>query len=162
MWISGWKIEGKIPNQQSCVLIAIPHTSNWDFPITLAMFSLCQWDVHWLGKKEMFTFPLKHFFCWLGGIPVDRSESNELVTQASNLYKENADLMLMVTPEGTRKKVLKWKTGFYYIALKASVPIFLGNLDYSRKVARILGVFTPTGEYEKDLAEIKNYYAGFL
>ena len=113
----------------------------------------------WMGKEAIFRRPFKSFFIWLGGIPIDRTKSNNIVEQMIKKFSISKNLILTIPPSGTRKKVMKWKTGFYYIAQGANVPIVLGFLDYKRKVGGIGPVFLPTGDIEADMREIRTYYA---
>lgn len=155
----GWKIEGGIPRDvKKCVLVAAPHTSNWDFIFGLGALQLYKYDVKYLAKKELFFFPFRKVFLDLGGIPVDRSKSNSLVDSLVDLINSREELVLLFPPEATRKPVTKWKSGFYWAALKAKVPIALGILDYKKKTANIGLIFQPSGDKEKDWEIIRNYY----
>jgi 1-acyl-sn-glycerol-3-phosphate acyltransferase len=160
--IQGWQVQGSLPSEAvRSVLIAAPHTSNWDLPYTL-MVALClRLRVRWMGKASLFRGPFGPVMRWLGGIPVDRSKSNNLVASAAAaIVAAKGPLQLVVSPEGTRGKTRHWKTGFYFIALQAQVPIVLTYLDYARKVSGLGPVFAPTGDVEKDMQEIKRFYAG--
>ena len=157
--MAGWKAVGGIPPEiKKCVLVAAPHTSNWDFVYGLCALSIMGIKLNYLAKKELFHFPIKRFLISLGGIAVDRSKSNSLVDSMVKLFNENEQLILMVPPEGTRKKVDKWKTGFYYTALNANVPIVLGILDYAKKEAYIGKLFEPTGDITKDFEFFREFY----
>ncbi len=114
--------------------------------------------VFWLGKNTLFPFPLGWFMKWLGGIPIDRSASHNVVSQTVRKFEEHDQLIVLVPPEGTRKKVEKWKTGFYHIANNASVPILLGYVNASIKEAGFADFFTPTGDFDKDFAKIMEFY----
>jgi 1-acyl-sn-glycerol-3-phosphate acyltransferase len=155
----GWRVEGEIPAIKKFVIIAAPHTSNWDFPITLAVTFVLKIKIYWTGKDAMFRWPFGTACRWLGGIPIDRSQSQNVVEQSINAFNAMDDLIMVIPPEGTRKKVSYWKTGFYHIASGAKVPIALGYLDYLRKVGGIGPTFYPTGNIEKDMQEIKSFYA---
>ena len=160
--LNGWTVEGALPaNASRCVLIAAPHTSNWDLPYTL-MVALClRLNVYWMGKASLFRFPFGPLMRWLGGIAVDRAKNTNLVAaSAAALAQADGPLQLVVPPEGTRGKTRHWKTGFYFIALEARVPIILAYMDYQRKVSGLGPVFTPTGDLEADMAQIKRFYAG--
>ncbi len=159
----GWRFEGQIPEaMQQAVVIGAPHTSNWDLPFALmAAFSLNR-KVHWLGKAQIFRFPFGALMRWLGGIPVDRSRSNNLVEAAVRCFEENRPpLLLIVPPEGTRSEVKQWKTGFYYIAMGAGVPIVMAYMDHPTKVCGVGETFQPSGDIEADMAAIRGYYSGF-
>jgi len=155
----GWRKEGSLPDIPQYVIIVAPHTSNWDFPIGLAMAFSLRIRGYWLGKDGLFRWPFHGFFRWLGGIPIDRSRSSDVVAQMVQVFKERARLTMVVAPEGTRKKVTYWKSGFYHIARGADVPIVLAFLDYLRKAGGIGPVFSPTGDIEADMEYIRAFYA---
>lgn len=157
--ILGWRVEGEIPSIRKFVIIAAPHTSNWDFPITLAVAFALKIKIYWMGKAAMFRWPFGGLLRWLGGIPIDRSRSHNVVDQSVQAFQERDRLIMVVPPEGTRKKVSYWKTGFYHIARGAGVPIVLGFLDYRRKAGGIGPTFFPTGRIEEDMRQIQAYYA---
>lgn len=161
--LSGWRVEGSLPPEaKKCVLIAAPHTSNWDLPYTLMVAFCLRLRVYWLGKASLFRGPFGPLMRWLGGIPVDRSKSNNLVAAAAlAIASAEGPLQLVVPPEGTRGKTRHWKTGFYFIALQAQVPIVLAYMDYARKISGLGPVFIPTGDVDKDMLEIKGFYSGF-
>lgn len=156
--MAGWKVEGKVPAVPKFVVIAAPHTSNWDLPFTLFVALALKVKLYWMGKEEIFKAPFGGFFKWLGGIPIDRSKSNNIVEESIEQFRKNEQLVLTVPPSGTRKKVMYWKTGFYHIANGAGVPIALGFLDYKRKAGGILSVFYPTGDIDADMEEITDRY----
>jgi 1-acyl-sn-glycerol-3-phosphate acyltransferase len=141
------------------VLIAAPHTSNWDLPYLLAFAFLMRTKIFWLGKKQIFKPPFKHIMQWMGGIPVDRSQSNNLVEYAAHLLRSESNLKIVVTPEGTRAKITHWKTGFYHIARLAEVPIVFAYLDYSKRIGGIGGQLLPSGNIDSDMKIIKAFYA---
>ena len=155
----GWKTPPPLPDVKKCVLVVAPHTSNWDFPIGMAYALWYRLQARWVGKDSLFKFPVGGAFKWMGGIPVDRSQRHNFVHQAAALFEQHETLWMAVTPEGTRSKVDKWKTGFYYIALEAKVPIVLAYIDYGRKEAGIDRVIYPTGDLETELDDILAYYA---
>jgi 1-acyl-sn-glycerol-3-phosphate acyltransferase len=156
---SGWKLTGDIPADRRFVMIAAPHTSNWDLPMTLAIVFAFRLKVYFLAKHTLFAPPFGLFLRWLGGIPVDRSKANNLVEQAVELFASVTELILVVPPEGTRKQVRYWKSGFYYIANGAQVPIALGFIDYKRKLGGVGGMFIPSGDFDTDLVKIQAFYA---
>ena len=160
--LNGWTVQGELPaGMTKCVLIAAPHTSNWDLPYTLMVAFCLRLNVHWMGKQSLFCWPFGTVMRWLGGIAVNRSESNNLVSaSAAALVAADGSLQLVVPPEGTRGKTRHWKTGFYFIALQARVPIVLAFMDYQRKVSGLGPTFQPTGDVEADMAVIKRFYAG--
>lgn len=157
----GWKIEGVLPaHAAKSVLIAAPHTSNWDLPYTLMIAFSLNLRVYWMGKQSLFNAPLGGLMRWLGGIAVNRDQSSNLVSTSAQAMRDAAGPMqLIVPPEGTRGKTRHWKTGFYFIAQQAGVPIVLAFVDYERKVGGLGPVFEPTGDVEGDMARIKAFYA---
>jgi 1-acyl-sn-glycerol-3-phosphate acyltransferase len=160
---TGWKIQGQLPaNGRKSVLIAAPHTSNWDLPYTLMVAFALRLNVYWMGKQSIFKPPFRGVMLWLGGIPIQRESSNNVV-EASIASIQNADgpVQLIVPPEGTRSKARYWKTGFYYIALGANVPIVMAYMDYARKESGLGPVFEPTGNIEADMARIQAFYQPF-
>jgi 1-acyl-sn-glycerol-3-phosphate acyltransferase len=156
----GWKAEGVAPSEAKYVLIAAPHTSNWDFPYTLMICFALRLNVYWMGKASLFPPILGTVMRWLGGVPVFRERSGNLVQATVDAFNENEKLTVIVPPEGTRGKVTHWKTGFYYIAHGAGVPIALGYLDFKHKVGGIGQVFYTTGDISKDMTVIQEFYAG--
>ena len=159
LFLSGWKIVGKIPPVPKTVMIAAPHTSNWDFYYTMVIFSALGVKINFLGKKSLFRFPLGLLMRFFGGIPIDRSKSNNFVSTAAEMIKQREKIILLVPVEGTRAYTEQWKSGFYYIAKEAGVPISLGFLDYAKKEGGFFEVlFYPTGNYVEDLEKIQLYY----
>jgi 1-acyl-sn-glycerol-3-phosphate acyltransferase len=161
--ITGWKIEGSLPpDGHKSVLIAAPHTSNWDLPYTLMVSFVLRLNIHWMGKAQIFRPPFRSLMMWLGGIPVTRESANNLVAASAQALKDaDGPLQLVVPPEGTRSKVRYWKSGFYYIALGAQVPIVLAYMDYERKIAGLGPVFHPTGDLQADMLRIQAFYQPF-
>ena len=159
--LAGWRIEGELPaGMRKCVLIAAPHTSNWDLPYTLMTAFVLRLNVYWMGKASIFRPPFGPVMRWLGGIAVQREQSNNLVAASIEaLNAAEGSVQLIVPPEGTRGKTSHWKSGFYYIAAGANVPILLAFMDYADKRAGLGPVFQPTGDIERDMAVIKAYYA---
>ncbi|WP_245730804.1 1-acyl-sn-glycerol-3-phosphate acyltransferase [Pseudohongiella acticola] len=154
----GWKAIGKPLQDQRFVLIGAPHTSNWDFPLMLLVVLKLELKLHWMGKHSLFMFPFGGLMRWLGGIPIDRRSHHRVVDQVVARYRENPQLVVLVPPEGTRKKVQEWKTGFYHIANNADVPILMGYLDVSRKEAGLADFFYPTGDVDTDIKHIRAFY----
>lgn len=158
----GWKTGSVLdPSVKKCVLVAAPHTSNWDYPIALATLYACGVKVRFLAKDSLFRFPLGILMRATGGIPVDRSKHNNLVDSMVHMFTEREELILMIPAEGTRSFVKEWKSGFYHTAMGAKVPIVMGYLDYGNKVAGFGDLFYPTGDYPKDLAAIQQFYRKF-
>lgn len=152
---SGWRIDGAFPTESKCVAIVAPHTSNWDFSLGVAVVFALELRVSWLGKHSLFKAPFKGFFQWLGGIPVDRSASHGVVGTCVKAFETTPALLLALSPEGTRKGVSRWKSGFYLIASGAGVPILPVAFDYRDHVIRLLPLFRPSGNLELDLPLIQ-------
>lgn len=159
MWIIGWKTIAPQFSEKSYVLIAAPHTSNWDFVISRLAISVARIPQKVLMKKEWFFFPLGYIFHALGAIPIDRKGSVKMVDYIVELFRKQPDFVFSISPEGTRSYVEKWKTGFYQIATKADVPIVLGRMDYKNKVVDFSRIFYPTGDFKTDFKEIVSYYS---
>ncbi|MDD4432705.1 1-acyl-sn-glycerol-3-phosphate acyltransferase [Macellibacteroides fermentans] len=158
--LAGWKLGPVGEDVPKCVVCVAPHTSNWDFIIGKLFYSALDRDAGFLIKKDWFFFPFNLFFSWLGGVPVDRDKRTSVTDQMVEEFAKRDSFHLGITPEGTRKKVTEWKKGFYFIALKANVPIVLAYLDYGKKEAGVKTVFYPTGDFEKDIETIRSYYKG--
>ncbi len=156
--LMGWRTEGLLPLIPKFVLVGAPHTSNWDLPFTMLMAFAFRARIHWMGKTSIFRRPFRGFFQWLGGIPVNRSRSTDLVAQSIQEFKREKHLILTIAPAGTRKRVGQWKSGFYHIARGADVPIALGFLDYRRKVGGIGPLIYPSGNFDADMETIRTFY----
>ncbi len=156
----GWRVANEVPRLPKCVIAVAPHTSNWDFIIGKLAYASLGRTARFLIKSEWFFFPFNLFFKRVGGIPVKRDRSESLTDTLAEKFKKREQMELAIAPEGTRKPVREWKRGFYFIALKADVPIMLIGLDYGKKEARFLGLFHPTGDYESDIPKIKSHYHG--
>jgi 1-acyl-sn-glycerol-3-phosphate acyltransferase len=159
--LTGWQVEGSLPaGADKCVLIAAPHTSNWDLPYTLMVAFALRLNIYWMGKQSIFTPPFRSLMMWLGGIAVNQNQSTNLVAASADAIKAaQGRLQLVVAPEGTRSKTRYWKTGFYYIALGAQVPVVLAYLDYAHKRGGLGPAVQPSGDIDKDMAIIKAFYA---
>ena len=158
--MTGFRLEGRRPQVERYVLIAAPHTSNWDFPHTLAMGAVADLPIHWLGKHTLFRPPFGWLLRRLGGIPVDRRAPHDLVPRLAEFLRSwKGELALVVPPEGTRKKAETWKSGFYHIAVAAGVPIVPGYLDYQRKAGGFGDPFTPSGDIRRDMDALRAFYA---
>ncbi|KJV33626.1 glycerol acyltransferase [Aquitalea magnusonii] len=156
--LRGWRIAGQFPDLPKYVLIAAPHTSNWDFPLTLGVCFALRAKLYWMGKHTLFWGPMGPIMRWLGGIPVRRSRSNSLVQQMVEVYQRSDKLVVAIPPEGTRQRVKEWKTGFYHIACGAQVPVVLTYMDYARKECGFGPVFYPCGDIEADMPRIRAFY----
>ncbi|MGE0182402.1 MAG: 1-acyl-sn-glycerol-3-phosphate acyltransferase [Parvularculaceae bacterium] len=159
--LAGWKVEGDWPRDiPKMVLIAAPHTSNWDGVNMLAAAGYYRAPLKWMGKRELTRGPFGPLVKWLGCVAVDRRGGTDLVEQMRTAFAARKRMILAVPPEGTRAAVNEWRTGFYYIALAAGVPLVMSVLDYGTKTIRLSGAFTPSGDYEADLPAIKSHYDG--
>ncbi len=161
--LAGWRIEGILPpNCRISVLIAAPHTSNWDLPYTLMVAFSLRLNIYWMGKEQLFRPPFRSLMRWLGGISVDRARSTNIVAASvAALRGARCPLQLIVPPEGTRSNTRFWKTGFYHIAVNAQVPIVMAFMDYKKKISGLGPVFVPTGDIDADMLAIKAFYAPF-
>jgi 1-acyl-sn-glycerol-3-phosphate acyltransferase len=161
--LAGWRVEGSLPPQATkCVLIAAPHTSNWDLPYTLMVCFVLRLNVYWMGKQSIFKPPFRGVMMWLGGIAVNREQASNLVASSAQALKDaDGAVQLIVPPEGTRSATRYWKTGFYYIAAGAQVPIVMAYMDYANKRAGLGPLVQPTGNIEQDMVAIKAFYAPF-
>ncbi len=156
----GWRAVGSLPSDiPKCVMIAAPHTSNWDLPYTLLTAFALRVDIYWMGKASLFKPPFRGLMMWMGGIPVERAESRNMVAVSVAAIEQSESLVLLVPPEGTRSGVTHWKTGFYWIAHNAGVPIMLGYLDFARREGGIGPAFRTTGDLDADMQEIRAFYA---
>jgi 1-acyl-sn-glycerol-3-phosphate acyltransferase len=157
--LAGWKVtRGISPDLKRFVMVVAPHTSNWDFMVGLAARSIMRIETKYVAKKELFKFPFGMLFRALGGYPVDRSKSNNFVDAVVDLFNTKKTFSICLTPEGTRSYSPNWKTGFYYIALKAKVPIVMVAFDYKNKEVSAEPPFWPSGDEEKDIAFMKAHY----
>lgn len=155
----GWQVEGGPPPVPKAVVVAVPHTSNWDLPFTLAVAWYLGLHIRWVGKKSLFKPLTRRFFLWLGGLPVDRARRSNAVQAIAAEFARHDELLLIVAPEGTRSSVGGWKSGFYWIAVEAGVPIVLGYLDYTRRRGGLGTLFEPTGDLPVDFEQVKGFYA---
>jgi len=160
--IAGWRVEGEFPSDiKKYICIVGPHTSAWDFVMSVLARSLLGVKSSYLGKSQLFKWPYGILFRALGGNPVYRDRSNNLVDQVAELFDKKEEFVIALAPEGTRKKVDKIKTGFYHIAVKANVPIVMVGMDYHQKFFEIRKPFYPSGVLEKDMPQIIEYLSKF-
>lgn len=160
--LSGWKFRLDVPQRDKCVICVAPHTSNWDFMVGIFAYKSLGREANFLMKSFWFFFPLKYILNALGGIPVRRKgKKGSLTESVIEMFATRPYVNLAVTPEGTRSRTERWHTGFLYIAYGAKVPIQLAVIDYRTKTAFIEKEFNPTGDAEKDLASIRQYYARY-
>ncbi|RBA27856.1 1-acyl-sn-glycerol-3-phosphate acyltransferase [Flavobacterium tibetense] len=161
--VLGWKIVGSIDaNVKKCVMIVVPHTSWYDFFLGVFTRGIVQLEMNFVGKKELFVFPLNYYFQWMGGTPLNRQKNENKVDAIASIFEKKDEFRLAIAPEGTRKKVTEWKTGFYYIALKANVPILPVAFDYGKKEVQLMPLFQPTGDIETDFKVLKSKYVGVV
>jgi 1-acyl-sn-glycerol-3-phosphate acyltransferase len=154
----GWQAVGTPPADRRCVIIAAPHTSNWDFVYFLGLTDALGIKAHFMGKKSLFRWPMNRFMRDMGGVAIDRSVSSNVVDAMVAEFARRKEFMLTVAPEGTRKAVTQWRTGFYQIALAAGVPLVCGLMDYGKKTGGLGPAIMPTGDYAADMAKIIDYY----
>ena len=156
---TGWQPEGERPAPERYVLIAAPHTTNWDFPYLLAFAEHFGLTISWLGKVSLFRPPLGPLMRALGGIPIERSRSENRVAEMAQVFSDRAALGLVVPAEATRSRAEYWKSGFYYIAMAAKVPVVMSYLDYTRKRGGFGPAFMPSGDVARDMDAVRAFYA---
>lgn len=157
----GWKIKGSInPNIKKCVFMVMPHTSWYDFYIGLFTRGITGLEMHFVGKKELFVFPLKYYFEWMGGTPLDRTGGRNKVDAIVAIFNKKKVFRMAISPEGTRKKVDSLKTGFYFIAQKANVPILPVAFDYGKKEVNIGLPYDITNDFETDMKNLLKHFKG--
>jgi 1-acyl-sn-glycerol-3-phosphate acyltransferase len=157
--LAGWRLEnvgGGFPDCAKFVLIVAPHTSNWDFPVGLMAKFALRLSCKYIAKHSLFWWPLGVLLRALGGVPVNRAAAAEFAAETVRIFSERRQLVVVITPEGTRSRVERWKSGFHRIARAAGVPVVLVSFDYSRKVVRLGPSFTATDDYARDLAAIQS------
>jgi len=159
LWVTGWEPEGAMPSAPKYVLIAAPHTSNWDLAYLLAIGAVLDVRVSWMGKHQIFRGPMGWIMKGLGGIPIRRDRHTDRVDQLAQLLRDAESLALTVPAEGTRSYVPHWKSGFYHIARKAEVPIVMGFLDYARRRGGFGPALLPSDDIQGDMDEIREFYA---
>ncbi len=161
--VMGWKIEGSFdPAIKKAVVIVVPHTSWHDFYIGVFTRRILGVQINYIAKRELFQWPFGWYFKWMGGAPLDRTSGQNKVEAIAQIFKENDEFRLAMSPEGTRKKVLIWKTGYYYIAMAASVPIICVAFDYSTKKVIINKPFYPTGNIDEDTIILRSFFKGIV
>jgi len=158
LFVGRWRIVGDWPPHTKMVVIAAPHTSNWDGIWMLATAGCYRIRLRWMGKKSLTEGPFGWFVKWAGCVPIDRSKSNDVVQAMAEAFAEADTMLLAVPPEGTRAMTREWKSGFYHIARLAGVPIMMAVMDYRTRTVRISGEYWPTADYAGDVAQIQTHY----
>ncbi|AXG74543.1 acyltransferase [Flavobacterium arcticum] len=159
--VMGWRIKGSISTDiKKCVIIVVPHTSWVDFFIGVMTRGILGMEMNFVAKKELFKFPFGAYFKWMGGTPLNRNKNENKVDAIAAIFKEKEVFRLAIAPEGTRKKVTEWKTGFYYIALKADVPIIPVAFNYGKKEVMLAEPYYLTGNKDIDFATLEKQYKG--
>jgi 1-acyl-sn-glycerol-3-phosphate acyltransferase len=154
----GWRLEATLPTEKKFVIIGAFHTSNWDFPIGILGMWALGLKASWVGKHTLFRGPLGSVFKLMGGIPVDRTIHTGFIHRIAELYKTRDEMALTIAAEGTRSRTKHWKTGFYFIAIEAGVPIALGYLDWGKKRVGVGATLYPTGDIKQDFDTIREFY----
>jgi len=160
--LMGWKISGNVPELKKYILIVVPHTSWHDFYLGVLVRRALGLQINYVGKKELFRPTFGWFFKWTGGAPLDRTSGQHKVSAIAGLFHENEEFRLALAPEGTRKKVTEWKTGFYYIAKEAGVPIVMVAFDFGKKEVKIAVPFYPTEDKDADFKFMYAFYKGVV
>ncbi len=153
-----WTAMGEVPEPRRFVIVAAPHTSNWDFLYFVGLTEAVGIRSHFMAKSSLFKWPFRNFLLQMGGIPVKRKSSHNYVQQMIDEFDKRDEFILTVAPEGTRSNVAQWRTGFYHIAHGAGVPIVVGMMDYGKKRGGLGEVIIPTGDYEADMKKISAFY----
>ena len=161
--VLGWSIKGDFtPSIKKSVIIVVPHTSWHDFYIGVFTRRIMKTEINWVGKKELFKWPFGWYFKWMGGASLDRTSGQNKVEAITEIFNTNEEFRLTLAPEGTRKRVKSWKTGYYYIAMAAKVPIIPVSFNYKTKTVTINLPFYPTGDIEGDTVILRSFYDGVV
>ena len=158
---AGWDVEGTLPDLAKFVVIGAPHTSNWDFVVAMPILWALGVEARWIGKHTIFRWPFARLLRYFGGMPVKRSEHHGSVERVIDIFNHKERLVLAVAPEGTRKRVTRWKTGFYHIAVGAGVPIVPAYFDYPRRRVGFGAPFSPTGDVDADIQSLRAFYTPY-
>ena len=156
--LMGWKLLGEFPEVDKCVVIVVPHTHWYDFPLGLLVRKIVNKEINYIGKKSLFRAPYGWFFRWTGGTPVDRSKNHNMVDAVAAIFEQKKIFRFALAPEGTRKKVKALRTGFYYIAKKAGVPIVMVAFDFAKKQVKISAPLWPTDNLNMDFRKVRQFY----
>ncbi|XLS27695.1 1-acyl-sn-glycerol-3-phosphate acyltransferase [Flavobacteriaceae bacterium M23B6Z8] len=160
--LMGWRIVGDFPALKKMIIIVVPHTSWHDFYIGVFVRAIAKIQINFIGKRELFKWPFGAYFRWMGGTPIDRTPGQDKVKAIANIFLKKDEFRLALAPEGTRKKVEQWKTGFYFIAKEAKVPIVMVAFDYGTKTVKIAEPFYPTDDQEADFIFMRSFYKGVV
>ena len=160
-WLSGWRTVGSLPNEKKILVAAAPHTSNWDFIVGLPIILTLGIKGSIMMKKEAFIWPFSYLWRWIGFIPVDRHSPKGAVGSAVEYFENNEAMWFVMSPEGTRSKIKHWRSGFLNIAHQANVPILLVSWDFPTKTVTFGRVMRTSGDYEKDMLEVREYFSQF-
>ena len=160
MWLIGWRMRGEFPNVPKGMFVIAPHTSNFDGLISVAVIMAMRLELSFFVKDSAFVWPFGGVMRWFGAVPVNRENSKDMVGHMVSQYQQKPALMIAIAPEGTRNSSPEWKTGFYWAAYQAGVPIIMASFDYAAKELALLGSFTPTGDVERDLPLIIEHFRG--
>jgi len=159
--IMKWKITGSISEEtKKCIILVVPHTSWHDFYIGVFTRGIIGKNMNFVAKKELFIFPFGYYFEWMGGAPLNRNRNENKVDAIAKIFEHKKEFRLAIAPEGTRKKVNKWKTGFYYIAKEANVPVVPVAFDWKNRTVKIGKPYFVTEELEKDIANLEKHFEG--
>lgn len=161
MRVTGWKTTGHFPKDQRVVIVAGPHTSNWDFVLAMSLILSLDINLHWVGKHSIFKKGFRRLLRKMGGIPVNRANPEALKNEIHNITKKFKGFIIAISPEGTRKKVDRLKSGFLRIANETNSKIMMVGVDFSKKTIELGDFYSPSGDVEKDLKFIKKYFANF-
>jgi|TARA_B100001063_G_scaffold19268_1_gene14856 1-acyl-sn-glycerol-3-phosphate acyltransferase len=160
--ITGWKVSGQIPDMKKLLVVLAPHTSNWDFVYGMALILSLKIKIYWLGKHSIFKKGVTRLLKSLGGIPVNREDAKNTINDVLEIAKREGGILIGLSPEGTRKKAEKWKSGFLRIAQSMECPILLVAIDYPSKEISFRELFHPTGDNQRDIEYLKKYYKDFI
>jgi len=157
--LMGWELVGRFPDLPKYVLVGAPHTTNWDFPFAMLLMFASGVRFNWIAKDSLFKGPWRRILYRLGGIPVRRDQKSNFVGQMVESFQRSSRMIIAIAPEGTRSMVNRWKTGFYYMARGAQVPIVMGFIDYRRKQVGVGPVLYPSENIEETFAHLQAFYA---
>lgn len=160
--VTGWRVEGEIPDMKKLLVVFAPHTSNWDFVYGMAMVLSLKIKIYWLGKHTIFKKGFRRLLKSLGGIPVNRGDSKNIIKDITAFANQEGGFLIGLSPEGTRKRVENWKSGFLRMANSLECPILLVGIDYPSKVIKFTDLFYPTGDNQRDIDYLKKYYKDFI